>query len=231
MLDFEYELIRRPRRKTVAILIKNDKVRVLVPSRVSQERVQEFVRSKAQWVREKLRHNLEVRESLRPKEYVDGEAFSCLGQSYYLKVLDGKPDKASQKDGCFLVHVWNSISGETRDRLIVSQLTEWYMEKAAEVIEERVNGFSAQLTVRPRKIGIKNYRSRWGSCNARGEVYFNWRIIMAPQRVLDYVVVHELCHLIQLNHSKDYWKLLETIMPDYKESRVWLKMNGRLLTV
>jgi len=231
VLDFEYELIPRPRRKSATILIKDDKVRVLVPSSVSQERVQEFVRSKAQWIREKLRHNLEVRDSLRPKEYVDGETFSYLGQNYYLKVLDGKPDKASQRDGCFLVHVQNPISGETRDRLIVSQLTEWYLEKAAVVIEERVNRFSAQIAVGPRKIRIKNYRSRWGSCNARGEVSFNWRIIMAPQRVIDYVVVHELCHLKLLNHSKDYWKLLGKVMSDYKESRAWLKKNGRMLSV
>ena len=231
MLDFEYEVIRRPRRKTVAILIKDNKVRVLVPSRVSQERVQEFVRSKAHWVREKLRRNLEVRESIRPKEYSDGESFSYLGQNYYLKVLDGKPDKASQKDGCIFVHVQDSISGETRDHLIVSQLTEWYQEQAAVIIDEKVNGFSAQIAVRPKKIRIKNYRSRWGSCNARGQVSFNWRIIMAPQRVIDYVVAHELCHLIQLNHSKDFWKLLETVMPDYKESRAWLKKNGRLLSV
>jgi predicted metal-dependent hydrolase len=231
VFDFEYKVIRRPRRKTVAIQVRDNSVMVLVPLHVSQERVQEFVRCKARWIIEKLRRNLEVRNSFCPKEYVDGEAFFYLGQNYHLKVLDGKPDKVSLKDGRFFVYVQKSISGEARGRLIVSQLTKWYQEQAALAIEEKVNSFSAQIAVQPKKVGIKNYRSRWGSCSGKGEVYFNWRLIMAPQRVVDYVVVHELCHLILLNHSKEYWKSLESVMPDYRESKEWLKINGQLLSV
>jgi len=80
-------------------------------------------------------------------------------------------------------------------------------------------------------VDVKSYRSRWGSCHKDGRVYFNWRIIMAPHSVVDYVVVHELCHLVYHNHSAAYWKLVEHSYSDFRNAKTWLKMNGLSLTL
>lgn len=231
MFDFNFEIVRRPGRKTASISVKDNSVIVVVPKTLSDKRVEEVVRRKARWIREKLKFNLEVRKTYRPKEYVSGESFSYLGKNYRLKVVDGKPEKVSLRNSRIYVHAPHSLSGEKRDKLIVSQLTEWYQEHALIALQEKAKRFSAQLVVWPKKVGIKSYKSRWGSCNSKEEVYYDWRIIIAPQRIIDYVVAHELCHLIHHNHSKDYWKLFESVIPDYRESKEWLKVNGRLLSL
>ena len=231
MFDFDFEIVRRPGRKTASISVKDNSVTVVVPKTLSDKRVEQFVRRKARWIREKLKYNLEVRKTYRPKEYVNGESFSYLGRNYRLKIVDGKPEKVSLKNGRLYVNVPQSLSGEARDKLIVSQLTEWYQEQAEKAFKNKAKRYSTRIVVQPKNIGIKNYKSRWGSCSSKGAVYFNWRIIMAPQRIIDYVVAHELCHLIHHNHSKAYWKLVESVIPDYKESKEWLKVNGQLLNL
>jgi len=229
MFDFEYKVMRRPNRKTAAVSVKDSSVRVHVPQRTSDKRVEEIVRRKARWIREKLRYNREVRQSYRPKEYVSGEAFQYLGKNYRLKVVDGNSKDVSLVNGRFYVQIPDTLTGKTRDHRIVSRLTVWYQQHALEHLQEKVRRFSAQLVVQPSHVGIKNYRSRWGSCTSRGEVYFNWRIIMAPQRIVDYVVAHEVCHLVHHNHSQEYWKLLESVIPGYRECKDWLKVNGQVL--
>jgi len=231
MFDFDFEIVRRPGRKTASISVKDNSVTVVVPKTLSDKRVEQFVRRKARWIREKLKYNLEVRKTYRPKEYVNGESFSYLGRNYRLKVVDGKPEKVCLKNGRLYVHAPQSLSGRIRNILIATQLTIWYKEHALLALEEKAKRYSTQIVVQPKRVGIKNYKSRWGSCSSKGEVYFNWRIIMAPQRIIDYVVAHELCHLIHHNHSKAYWKLVESVVPDYKESKEWLKVNGPLLNI
>ena len=229
MFDFDFEIVRRPGRKTASISVKDNAVIVVVPQSLSDKQVERVVRRKARWIRKKLKYNLEVRKTYRPKEYVSGEAFSYWGMHYRLKIVDGEPEKVSLKNGKLYVNVPQSLSGEQRDELIVSQLTEWYQEQAEKALKNKAKRYSTQIVVQPKKVGIKSYKSRWGSCSSKGEVYFNWRIIMAPQRIIDYVVAHELCHLIHHNHSKAYWKLLESVVPDYRESKEWLKVNGQTL--
>ncbi|MBN1545923.1 MAG: M48 family metallopeptidase [Syntrophaceae bacterium] len=230
-LDFDFKIVRRPGRRTASISVKDDSVIVIVPDTLSNEQIERVVKRKARWIIKKLKFHLEVRKTYRPKEYVSGESFSYLGRNYRLKVLDGKPEKVSLRDGRLYVHAPHTLSGEARDRMIVAQLTDWYQEHALIALKEKAKRFSAQVVVQPKKVGIKSYKSRWGSCNSQGEVLFNWRIIMAPQRIIDYVVAHEICHLVHHNHSKSYYKLLESVVPDYKECKEWLKVNGQLLNL
>ena len=78
----------------------------------------------------------------------------------------------------------------------------------------------------PRSVAVKDYKSRWGSCSAKGDISYNWKIVLAPHRIVDYVVVHELCHMLEHNHSSRYWKLVEKYVPDYRERRDWLKNHS-----
>lgn len=105
-----------------------------------------------------------------------------------------------------------------------------YRNAAREYFPKRVSHYAHMLGVTYGKISIRDQKTRWGSCSSEGNLSFNWRLILAPPDVLDYVVIHELCHRKEMNHSKDFWALVESLMPDYKECRKWLKKNGRNLT-
>ena len=98
-------------------------------------------------------------------------------------------------------------------------------------LREKVQQYAEDMNVAPRAVGVKGYRSRWGSCHSDGRLYFNWRIIIATHSVVDYLVVHELCHLVHGDHSKKFWKLVQDMLPDYQERRDWLRTNGRGLTL
>jgi len=232
MLEFEYEVVRRPRRKTASISVKPDNaVMVIVPSNLPRERVEQIVRSKIRWIRSRLRFNAETRERFKPKEYVSGEAFSYLGRNYRLKVIEGDPAPACLRQGRLTVSVPHPLTGKDREQHIVRALTAWYQKHALKRLKQKAARFARQIGVTPASTGIKAYRSRWGSCHRDGRVYFNWRIIMAPHSVVDYVVMHELCHLVHHNHSKAYWKLVAHAYPDFRDAKAWLRINGPSLTL
>ncbi len=230
MLDFEYEVIRRPRRRTASISVKRDNtVVVIVPGRLPRKQVEQIVRSKARWIRSRLQFNAEVRERFKPKEYVSGESFAYLGRNYRLKVMEGEVRPAKMSQGRLNVFVPDGAPEKDRELHIIRELTAWYQEQALGRLREKTARYAERLGVNPSSVDIKSYRSRWGSCHRDGRIYFNWRIIMAPHSVVDYVVVHELCHLIHHNHSRDYWKLVRTLVPDHRKLRAWLKQNGEVL--
>ena len=105
-------------------------------------------------------------------------------------------------------------------------LRDWFYQRAREILLDRTEFYSQALGHRPKKIILKAYRSMWGRCNARGEIAFDWRIVMAPDSVIEYLVVHELCHLIHFDHSCRFWDLVESVKPDFRESKSWLRTNA-----
>lgn len=139
----------------------------------------------------------------------------------------------SKKD--WLFKMYNKQKNATP--IIVSQdpqikyLEKQYRKAAAEYFPKRVEFYIKQTGGSYNRISIRDQKTRWGSCSSNGSLNFNWRLMLAPPKVLDYVVVHELCHLSHMNHSKDFWNQVESIMPDYKIYRDWLKKNGSSLTL
>lgn len=232
MTTFDYQIIRRPRRKTAAISVKPDgSVRVFVPATLSRARVIELVERKCRWVQNKIAQFEAIRRSETKKEYVSGESFSYLGRNYRLKVLeDDDSDAVKLMNGRFYVPVPLDYDGD-RSILIIGRLSDWYQKHAAIRLREKVLRYAEQMNVAPGSVGVKGYTSRWGSCHSDGRLYFNWRLIIAPHSVVDYVVVHELAHLVQGNHSKKFWRVVESVLPDYVEQKKWLKLNGRELKV
>ena len=107
----------------------------------------------------------------------------------------------------------------------------WFMTRAEGKIKEKVERYAEQVGKSPKSVGIKSFKSRWGSCSVHGDLTFNWKIIIAPNRIVDYVVVHELCHLIHHDHSPKFWRSVEQVLPDYLESKEWLREFGRTLEV
>jgi len=232
MHDFEYEVIRRPRRKTVGICVKPDQtVQVAIPKRFPLAKVDALVHGKADWIRRKLAQYRDIQAQYQPRQYVSGEIFTCLGRDYRLKVVEGAETLVNVRQKTLQVAVPHDFPPEQRPLSVAKELEVWFRAQAQRYLVERTAWHAARMQVAPASVGIKSYRSRWGSCHADGRIYFNWRIIMAPPSIVDYVVVHELCHLEHHNHSPDYWHLVESIMPEYCAARGWLKQHGHGLEI
>jgi len=221
-----YTIIRRPKRKTASIVIRPDnRVEVLAPSRMPTDIIATFVQDKSAWIHKKLHFNQEIRAAFIPKTFHQDEPFSLLGKSYSLCLQQGK--RAIVLDGHELLVSHPAPTPATTER----QINRWYRQQAEMHFKDRCHFFASMLGRHPQSVGIKSYKSRWGSCHHDGRVYFNWRLMMAPEWVIDYVVVHELCHLVHPNHSKQFWILAESTFPVCQEAKKWLKINGLTLAL
>jgi hypothetical protein len=114
---------------------------------------------------------------------------------------------------------------------IKKQLTFWYQQQATDYITNRTHELIKTTHLQPKSITVKTYKARWGSCTIKGDIQFNWKLMMTPPAVIDYVIIHELCHLEQHNHSAKFWQLVEQFEPNYKTHRSWLKKNGQELNL
>ena len=123
------------------------------------------------------------------------------------------------------------VSKKSKDVDVRNALVEWYEEHALERLTEKTNRYAGIMGVSPNSISVRDYKSRWGSCSSKGEISYNWRIIIAPHHIVDYVVVHELCHLKHLNHSPTYWRSVKTEIPDYDSCRQWLRIHEGELVI
>ena len=230
-LDFQYEVVRTKRERTASVLIQENSVKIVVPNHLSQKRIDELIQKRSAWIRRKLKQSAEIKPA-KEKEYVNGESFSYLGRNYRLRIIeDAKSGEVKLRNGYFEVSLPKRVKADRRIETIRSMLSQWYAEYALERLTEKTDRYANILKVRPKSLKVRDYKSRWGSCSSVGDISYNWRIIMAPHAVINYVVVHELCHMIEHNHSPQYWKHVERITPDWKEHRQWLRENGKQLIV
>ena len=224
---YDVQIERTSRRKTASLKVENGEVTVVVPKSLELERIEKLIAAKHRWIIDKLAHY----QSAKPasdKSYVSGECFPYLGRNYRLKVLKGDLTATKLINGRITVTVPDP---EKQTHYIRRALLNWYKRHAEKKIREKVRRYQTQVGVETGVVLIKEFKSRWGSCTSYGDLEFNWVIVMAPNRVVDYVVVHELCHLIHHDHSPQFWKEVERVMPDYREYKEWLKNNGQVLTV
>ncbi len=217
---FQVEVTRTDRKKSASIHLDGKLVKVTVPKSLSDNRVRDLITKRTLWIKTKLKEQ-SLRPVSKPKEYVSGEAVPYLGKNYRLKVVSGDAASIKMKNGYLIATFPEGASNQQKH--IKSLLEDWYQEHAQICLRQKTERFSKIVGVTPKTVSVKNYKSRWGSCSSNGELSYNWRIILAPHRIVDYVVVHELCHLLEHNHSPRYWKHVERHVPDWKECRDWLK--------
>ena len=224
---FFTEVIRSSRRKTATVRVQEGKVSVTVPKSLSESHIEVLIARKAPWIRKTLLLQREI-ETVKPKEYVSGESFTYLGRNYRLQVESGKTVSVKLNPENLWVRVPGGCNNPER---VKNALIQWYRIRAGEVLREKAERYAKVIDVTTTAVVIKAFKSSWGNCDSRGQVKFNWKIIIAPNRIVDYLVVHELCHLKQHNHSPKFWECVESVFPDYKECNEWLKQNGRMLEV
>lgn len=225
-IEFE---VTRSQRKTMAITISPAGiVRVAAPNRISNKEIIDWVNSKSKWIVNKLDEINNLRAAPTSREYIQGELLPYLGLDYPLHIeTHNKRTKPTADLYCGRLVV---TSPDTDTEIIRGAIEAWYRCMAGAHIQSRIDFFRPQLDVSPQRVTIKNQKTRWGSCSSKGNLNFNWRAIITPPKVIDYIVVHELCHLVHLNHSQDFWKLVAATLPDYKAGKDWLRKNGPRLT-
>lgn len=214
----------KKRRKTISLHIKEDgRIVIYAPLRTPNQEIERFIKEKELWVA-KIKSENEKKLKEAEKTFRPGEKFLYLGEWYPLEILDGEKKEFPLKlsFGKFILH---KDHAETVKNLFIH----WYKKEARQTIEARINYFSHKHQLFLKGIKITSARSRWGSCSRDNRLSFSWRIIMAPLSVIDYILIHELVHIREKNHSGGFWNHLEAILPDYKKHRLWLKENGHLL--
>lgn len=229
-----YELCWSSKRKTLGISVQSDKVSVTAPEGTTEEKINDLLMKKAPWIRKQLQEYEEIHPFIQEREFFSGEKLPYLGRLYRLKVVKGDHlQKSSFKfqQGNFIATVPNSLN-ETEYRQVIYPLyKKWVIAKATKFTQNRLNRFTAKLRENPTHIQIKEQRQRWGSCTPDGKILLNWRIFLAPTSVIDYILVHELAHLKNMNHSTDFWNSIKMILPNYEDKKEWLRINGRKLYI
>ncbi|HWQ40525.1 MAG TPA: SprT family zinc-dependent metalloprotease, partial [Desulfosporosinus sp.] len=198
----------------------------MVPVSMEEDEIIPLVENKKEWIFNTFKSYRQRHPQIRAEhEFISGEKLLYKGKNYLLRVLEHEGRHGSVKliDDQFLVHINKDIRQEKRREVIRRTLEQWYIGKAKELIHERLALFIDKICVKVNTVRFKNQKTRWGSCSNKGNLNFNWKLVMAPMHIVDYVVVHELCHLRQMNHSKEFWQLVGSQIPDYKERRKWLK--------
>ncbi len=222
-MSIQIDKLVRAKRRTIALIIERDgSLTVRAPRRATLQDIHGFITEKTDWIvrsREKMKAIVRVRK----KEYVDGERFLFLGTDYELRLVP--PQRPALKfDNGFTL----SASARERGERMFMQ---WYKTQALTVFTERVNHYADLHGFEPKQVKVNSAKTRWGSCTSTGTINFTWRLVMAPLEVIDYVVLHELAHLKVKDHSPRFWKLVETICPDFKRQRRWLKEHGEALNL
>ncbi len=219
-----YTVVRsRRRKKTLTITIDpGNGVRVLVPARTPNAEIEAIVRKRAGWILRKL---AEERPEPQPRRFTTGEKLHYLGREVPLVVqltADQAPSVSLEADA-LMVACPVRLSEEDRTAAIEQALLGWYRERAAGLLRESVARWQPEVGVSPARISIGDQKTRWGSCSSKGSLRFNLRLAMVPQALIDYVAVHELCHLLEANHSPSFWQHVHRVMPDFEARRRRLK--------
>ena len=216
--NLEYELVRS-KIKNMYILIRNGKVIVKAPNNISENRIKDFINSKEEWINKKLKEF--EKKSFKEKSYVSGEVFKVLGNDYTLNIEYGDFEKASVNLNNGYINICVSENCET---VKIKELIEkMYYKIALMIVDKSVNMWKNILKIAPDVVVIKKLKTAWGKCNSKGKITINPDLMKYDQRVIDYVVLHEFCHLRYMNHSKDFWNMVSKYMPDYKLLRNELK--------
>ena len=217
--------VLRSKRKTSVLYIVGDELQIRVPNRVRDRKIVEILETKERWIRNKV-IQLQNQRITNKREFISGESFSLFGRNLYLKVLEGGKVGTQLIDDYLITTVRTSEIGDLRKARIKTYLEKWYIQEAYQKLEEKVMRYSKIIRVFPREIKVRNYKTRWGSCDNKGRLTFNFHLIKAPHEIVDYVVIHELCHMIQPNHSKFFWNEVARFDPSFKNHKKWLKLNG-----
>ena len=229
----EYSVIKR-KRKSICIKVDIEgNVSVITPLRVSEDIVLKLLKEKAQWIIHKQDEMSKICDKKIIRKFQNGSNFMYLGEEYPVHIINDKSYKNIRV--CFGGRTLKSpydcqhfiIYTNTDDEEIMKKAMEkWYRERTMEIVKKKIKMYENCFEDKVTQIKVKEQKRRWASCTGKNAILFNWRCSMAREDVVEYIVVHEMCHFEYRNHSKDFWNRVESIMPDYKKRHEYLINNG-----
>ncbi|HQL11893.1 MAG TPA: SprT family zinc-dependent metalloprotease [bacterium] len=212
----KYKIIFKKRKSISILLDKDGNIIVNAPKNISKKYIDNFVQSNKKWI--------ENNKKVIQQRSKNKTTLLYLGEE--TKLLISNEDFENIKFNGINFYISRKNKDNSKELL-----HKFYIDQANKIIKKRIIFYTKKYNFRINKIKISNANTRWGSCGARNNININWKLIMADKKIIDYVIIHELAHTIEHNHSKNFWGIIENIMPDYKERKDWLRKNGNLLYI
>lgn len=220
----EFNIIYKNRKSIGIFMDFYGQTEVHAPKGTSIEAIQHELESKWTWIIQKSKEMKERTSDPKQKVYDHGETFLYMGAAYPIIIsadVEQNQDYVVFEKDRIHVHV-----KQHQDDAVRQALKRFYYQQCKASVETRIRIYQSEFKMKPRAIRIVDDQSNWGTCNSRLELTFNWKLAMAPIEVIDYVVVHELCHMVHLNHDRSFWRLVGKILPDYERRSNWLVLSG-----
>ena len=211
-IKINYNLILKNKKNISIKLDYNGEVIVYAPLDISVRYIEDLLVKKQKWIIDNYNKIMDNKTSNK---------IMFLGKEFFLKIEKSNYEKIDVEEEVITIKTQNTNSDNVK-----LTLSNWFREQANSIIIKRAIELSNECSLYPSKILIRNQKTRWGSCNTKREIRLNWRLILSPKYVMDYIIIHELSHLKYMNHSSDFWKLVESYNKDYKKAENWLKENG-----
>lgn len=223
--DIEYQLLPGSDRRTTDIVIeRNGVITVRPPQRMGPEEVDATVFSKRMWIYRNLAEWRDLNATRVIREWVNGETFLYLGNFYRLHLVAGQEEALKLKDGRFCLN--RKIVECGGSGAAYQAFEDFYKIKGLSRLQKRVAYFAPKVGVEAGDIQIRDLGFRWASCTRSGDLHFHWKCLMAPPIIIDYIIVHELCHLHHRDHSVAFWNEVDKVLPDYRDRKEWLRARG-----
>ncbi|MDG6773991.1 SprT family zinc-dependent metalloprotease [Thiomicrorhabdus sp. ZW0627] len=239
--EHELPVVKTARKKSIALKHTSSGIELHVPRHLSERALNKLLQHHSQWIARKVQ-TLQSRP-LEGFKAQPGETVLFHGEAYELQFseADVSENRAVSsrrrksklqcrlQDGAFYLHgIAENVDTESETFLtdIKGAIQHWFIEQSHAYIEPRMESYARQIGVQPKSVTVKTYKSRWGSCYPDGRIQFNWKLMQAPEWVVDYVIVHELCHLVHANHSRNFWQLVERHYPQTPQAKRWIKQHG-----
>ena len=222
--------IRYKNRTSKGMLIDSyGNVEVQAPKRTPDEKVLQVLEANWDQIQQKVKAMKDRWHGPQEKVYENEESFLYLGNTYPIEII--QDDKITQDHVVFEGEKLYIYVKQLEDEKIKQSLKRFYYKQTKALVEKSISTYQTNFKTKPRSIRISDSKTTWGTCDSKLQLTFNWRLAMAPQEVIDYVVVHEMCHMVHLNHDRSFWRLVGKIMPDYKEKEDWLALSNWKMTV
>ncbi|WP_378956382.1 M48 family metallopeptidase [Pelosinus sp. sgz500959] len=222
-----YHIIYQKNRKSLQLkIISSRELEIIAPNKFPKTAIEKILYEKSNWIIKKILHLENLKANPTNKLIAHGATVLYLGQIHTLHFTETQNIHP-------IIHLYDhqiiiNISSENAS-VAEALLKQWYITNARTLLIAKTALWATKINVQPQRLTIKEQKTRWGSCSSKSNINYNWRIIMAPPEVIDYLVIHELCHLRVLNHSSLFWQEVGKFSPNFKEHRQWLKNNGALL--
>ncbi|MBN2222920.1 MAG: M48 family metallopeptidase [Vallitaleaceae bacterium] len=227
--SIEYHVLYKKRKSFGIYIDVYGNIELRVPKDAKEEQILRLLEDKWNWIITKQEEMVEKSKGFKEKVYEGGETFLYLGRSYPIQIII---DETLTKDHVIFQEDTLHVNLKSHEEERIKQaLQRFYYQECKRIAEERIRIYQAPLKMKPRKVSISDNKATWGTCDSKHQLTFNWKLVMAPLDVIDYVVVHELCHMVHLNHDRSFWRLVGRFIPDYEEKQAWLAQSSWKMVV